>query len=269
MHRIYVLLFALFILSAWQLLSAVPPAASAPATQAVSTSITGTLVTKDTVTRIVAIDRAFANVLKTSEKNPKDTFLYEGVFDAKTQTFAIKNLLPTRSYDLVIWTENAAHEKVRWEGASMDYHRVILPATNPDNTPAGATEEDRAWLENFVKEMPAFYDKARVLHMAADHKHATLLVELARTREFHSDKGGEIIYRVELWYFENLFGGWAKDKNTEKVLARVRTAAEGLEKNWQFLPALGGVAPNVADKPVVITLPEKPTERNGLAGKVP
>ena len=142
----------------------------------------------------------------------------------------------------------------------MDYHRAILP-----DQPMAA--EDRKWLEDFVKEMPAFYDKARVLHMAGDHKHATLLVELARTRDFHSQKNGEIIYRVELWYFENLFGGWAKDKNTEKVLARVRTPGDKLEKYWQFLPQLGGISPGAAA--VTITLPEKPVEQNGLAGKAP
>jgi hypothetical protein len=115
--------------------------------------------------------------------------------------------------------------------------------------------------------MPAFYDKARVLHMAADHKHATLLVELMRTRDFHSGKGGEIIYRVELWYFENLFGGWAKDKNTEKVLVRWRGQGTELPKRWQFLPELGGVV--AGGKAIEVVLPEKVSEGNGLAGRLP
>ena len=51
-----------------------------------------------------------------------------------------------------------------------------------------------------------FTNKNRVLWMAADHKHATLLVELIRDSDFHSDAGGEMVYRVELWYFENYFG---------------------------------------------------------------
>ena len=143
----------------------------------------------------------------------------------------------------------------------MEYHRAIVPAE-------AATEEDKKWLADFVKEMPSFYDKCRILHLAADHKHAAVLVELARTREFHSDKGGEIIYRVELWYFENLFGGWAKDKNTERVLVRVRGTGEAFEKNWQFLPELGGIAIDANGKSdaVEIKLPEKAEAKNGLAG---
>jgi hypothetical protein len=227
---------------------------SQPTSQPAVTQLTGTLTTNDTVTRIAAVDRPWANVLKTSEENPKDKFLYEGTYDEKTKSFTIKNLLPTRSYDLIIWTENAAKEKTRWEGVTMDYHREILPADV-------AADDDKKWLENFVKETPAFFDTCRILHLAADHKHATALVELKRTRDFHAQKNGEIIYRVELWYFENQFGGWAKDKNTEKVLARVRTPK--LPKNWQFLPALGNLSPS--EKPLAITLPEKPTDQIGLA----
>ncbi|MCL2647612.1 MAG: hypothetical protein FWD61_11495 [Phycisphaerales bacterium] len=225
---------------------------------AVIRKIAGTIKTgeKQKVVRVVAVDREWADVLKTSVKEVKagkESFVYEGKVDGKN--FSVEGVLPGRSYDLIVWTDKDG-EKTRWEGACMDYHREILPDKE-------VTEEDKKWLTDFVKEMPAFTDKMRVLHMAADHKHATLLVELARTREFHSDKGGELIYRVELWYFENLFGGWAKDKNTEKVLARVRGKAEAFEKKWQFLPDLGGV---VAGKAVEVTLPEQADAKNGLAG---
>ena len=123
--------------------------------------------------------------------------------------------------------------------------------------------------------MPQFYDKVRPLKIAADHQHATVLVELIRTRDFHSDTGGEVIYRVELWYFENLFGGWAKDANTEKVIARVRGKPSDLPKNWQFLPQLGNLpaldptttAPATqAGEPIM--LPEKPDPKNGVVGGI-
>lgn len=243
---------------------------AAPATTtsqpAAAAALLGTLKTAETVTRIAAVDRDFADVLKTSLPDPKDPFLYDGTFDAKAGTFRVPNLLPGRIYDLIVWTQNAAGEKTRWEGACMNYHRPILPAGAGEPF----TADDQKWIEDFVKEMPAFYDKSRILHLAADHKHAVALVELARTRDFHSQQNGEIIYRVELWYFENLFGGWAKDKNTEKVLARVRAPADKMEKNWQFLPELGGLTPDPSGKAAAtITLPEKPTGKNGLAGKMP
>jgi hypothetical protein len=229
-------------------------------------SIEGTVTGGGKLVRVCAVDRAWADVLKTSAKEPKaggNSFAYEGKVDEKG-AFAIAGLLPGRTYDLIVWTQDDRGARTRWEGANMEFHRDILPDKD-------ATEEDKKWLQDFVKEMPAFMDKCRVLHMAADHKHATLLVELARTREFHSDKGGEVIYRVELWYFENLFGGWAKDKNTEKVLARVRGKADAFELNWQFLPALGGVTVPATGKSAAIevNLPEKAEPKNGLAGALP
>jgi hypothetical protein len=235
--------------------------AAGPETRPQAAEISGTIKTAQKMVRVVAIDRGFADVLKTSKKECRDKFVYEGPVDGKTGAFRVPRLLAGRTYDLVVWTEGADGVKVRWEGACMDYHREIVADKQ------GATAEDKKWLEDFIKDMPSFYDKARVLHMAADHKHATLLVELARTRDFHSGKGGEVIYRIELWYFENLFGGWAKDKNTEKVLARWRGPGAQIEKNWQFLPELGGIVPG--GKPVNLSLPKEVTGQNGLAGKGP
>ncbi len=76
---------------------------------------------------------------------------------------------------------------------------------------------------------------------------------------------------MELWYFENLFGGWAKDKNTEKVLVRWRGEGKALNKNWQFLPALGGISMDSGGKSeaVKIVLPAGPSKDDGLAGAAP
>ena len=168
--------------------------------RAVAAELTGTITSKQKVVRVVAVDRASADVLKVSLDDPKDAFVYEGKIDGGTGKFSVPGVLAGHVYDLIAWTEDEKGSRTRWEGVDMDYHREVRPTTE-------VTGEDRKWLESFVTEMPAFYDKARVLHMAADHGHATLLVELERTRDFHSDAGGEVIYRVELWYFENLFGG--------------------------------------------------------------
>ncbi len=222
--------------------------------RALGAELRGTIQSKQKVVRMVAVDRASADVLKVSLDDPKDAFVYEGKIDAGTGKFTVDGVLAGHVYDLIVWTVDERGEKTRWEGVDMDYHREIRPST-------GVTEEDRKWLEDFVTEMPAFYDKARVLHMAADHGHATLLVELERTRDFHSDAGGEVIYRVELWYFENLFGGWAKDKNTEKVMVRWR--GKGMPGRWQFLPALGGVT---VEEEMVVKLPVVADAQNGLAG---
>ena len=216
------------------------------------------LKTSAKVVRVVAVDRAWADVLKTSLAATKDDFAYEGHVDEATGKFHVEHLLPGRTYDLIVWTKDEQGKVVRWEGANMDYHRAIVPSS-------AVTAEDRKGIEALVTDPQQFYDKVRVLRMAADHQHATVLVELMRTRDFHSDTGGEVIYRVELWYFENLFGGWAKDKNTEKVLARVRGKPGELAENWQFLPELGGMVAGSVE--VKVELPEKAEVKRGLAGR--
>ncbi|MGN6371235.1 MAG: hypothetical protein ACTHN5_23515 [Phycisphaerae bacterium] len=215
--------------------------------------LTGTIKSGQRVVRVVGVDRGKVDVLKVSQEDPKGAFVYEGRFDAGTGRFTVPGVVGGQRYDLIVWTEDEKGVRTRWEGADMDYHRDIRPST-------ALTDADRKWLEDFVTQMPAFYDKARVVHMAADHGHATLLVELMRTRDFHSDKGGEVIYRVELWYFENLFGGWAKDKNTERVLVRWR--GKGMPGGWQFLPGLGGVK---VGEDRVVELAGRAEEKNGVA----
>jgi hypothetical protein len=246
--------------------------ASGPATRPVS-SLHGTLATSVDVLRVVAVDRGWADVLKVSALSAnaaageKDDFVYEAVVETAgggvevgaVKRFRVDNLLPGRVYDLIVWTKDAAGMETRWEGPNMEYHRDIRPSTP-------ATAEDRKAIEGAVTEPVQFYDKVRVLRLAADHGHATALVELVRTRDFHSDKGGEVIYRVELWYYENLFGGWAKDKNTERVLTRLRGVPGALPANFQFEPALGGLVPS--DTGVTVALPGKADSRHGIVGGV-
>jgi hypothetical protein len=246
-----------------------------------------TIASKDPIVRVVAVDRALADPLAITKDSPqtptKDPFVYVAHADPKPgggsgvgAAFTVPNLLSGQHYDLIVWTQPAGlaaganSALCRWEGCAMDYHRPIVP-----DQPA--SDEDTKWLKEFVATEPQFANKARVLWMAADHRHATLLVELIRDTEFHSGGSGEIIYRVELWYFENLFGGWAKDKNTERVLARWRGPGEtfppallgGHGGGWQFVPALGGVEPSAdpGGSPLKLALPEKPDPRRGVLGK--
>jgi hypothetical protein len=238
--------------------------ATAPATQPAAASLSGVILSKARITRVAAVDREWADVLKTSEPNPKDLFLYEGTVNDQGE-YRIDKLIAGRTYDLIVWTTAADGTVTRWEGATMDYHRPVTPST-------AATDADRKAIESLIKDPAQFYDKVRPLRIAADHQHATVLVELVRTREFVAGAGGEIIYRVELWYFENLFGGWAKDNNSERVLARIRGKPADLPKNWQFLPQLGGlqatlpVTATPASQPQAIQLPDTPDPRRGISG---
>jgi hypothetical protein len=206
--------------------------------------------------RLVAVDRSLADPLAVSKADPQDPFLYSAKVDAKTGAFTISGLLPGHTYDLIAWTKDT-----RWEGINMEYHRVVVP-----DQPA--TDDDKQWIKDFVSKELQFANKARVLWMAADHKHAVALVELIRDTGFHSGAAGEIIYRTELWYFENDFGGWAKDRNTEKVITRWRGQSEHFPANWQYVPLLGAITLDAtgASEPVHVTLPEKPEKKHGIAG---
>ena len=237
-----------------------PEAATEPAPKPESVTLAGKITGGGALGRVVAVDRQWADVLKVSKEEAKDEFVYPASLTDKAWTFSVPKLLPGRTYDLIVWTTTKDGAAVRWEGVNMDYHRPILP-----DKPLEA--EDRKWIEDFLRETPQFYDKCRPLWMAADHKHATVLVELARTNGFFSSKNDEVIYRAELWYFENLFGGWAKDKNTERVVSRWRGAGEKLPA-WQYVPALGGItikADGTYDA-INVTLPDAPDAKRGTTG---
>lgn len=225
-------------------------------------SIMGTINAGDAkITRVVAVDRQWADVQKVT-RTGKDQFVYDASIKPENGAFLITGLLPGRSYDLIVWTQNHDGGTTRWEGADMSYHRPILPAKP-------ITDEDKTWLNEFVMQIPQFYDKCRILWLAADHGHATALIELSRTREFYDSKNGDIVYRVELWYFENLFGGWAKDRNTEKVMARWRGKPPAIETNWQWVPALGGIAIKADGDhdPIKIELSKPDPKRGVVEGK--
>lgn len=229
-----------------------------PTTAPAEAKITGTIASSTPITRIAAVDRLWADTLKLSQSEPKDDYLYPGRCDPKTGNFTIDKLLPGRTYDIIVWNQIG-----RWEGVTMAYHRPILPTE-------AITDEDKQWMKDFIEKTPQFYDKCRILWMAGDHKHATLLVELLRTRDFHSGQNGEVIFRTELWYFENLFGGWAKDKNTERVISRWRGPGNTAPACWQYVPQLGGITipPTGQTPPLNVTLPEKPDKKRGLAGSL-
>jgi hypothetical protein len=262
--RLYATIFVAVGLSA--IAYADEPATKPAATRPESVAITGKIKSDSPIVKLVAVDRLWADVLKVSREEAAvsggDEFVYAAKLE-KDGAFSIAKLIPTRTYDLIAWTKAGGDgdaKIVRWEGVTMDYHRPIMPDKE-------FSADDRKWIEDFISKTPGFYDRCRPLWIAADHKHATVAVELARTQDFYAAKGGEVIYRTELWYFENLFGGWEKDKNTERVIARWRGDGAKLPA-WQIVPQLGGIsiAADGTFPKIEITLPEKPDPKRGSIG---
>jgi hypothetical protein len=86
-------------------------------------------------------------------------------------------------------------------------------------------------------------------------------VELLRTRPFHDSKPGEVIWRVELWYFAKWYGGWARQPNREVVLHRRRMPGRELPQSQRtFTERLGGIiaAPLAEAVPLLFAVPNRP-----------
>lgn len=117
-------------------------------------------------------------------------------------------------------------------------------------------EEDRAAIAEILT-VPSFYDTVRMLALEGNSQQAIALVELIRQRDFHAGKG-QIIWRVELWYFQFLNGGWAKVAQQNKLLDRQRFADrqsyEMYTASVRYVPKLGLAGPSPATSHAELTL---------------
>lgn len=98
---------------------------------------------------------------------------------------------------------------------------VDLSWYTQDKSPADApplTDDDREAIRAIVQDIPSFYNKSTIKLLAGDHSRATALVELVRESDFHAGKGN-MIWRVELYYFKFQYGGWKKSPSRTKSSA--------------------------------------------------
>jgi hypothetical protein len=114
---------------------------------------------------------------------------------------------------------------------------------NPD---AGALDDDdKQQINSILKDIKSFYDRTDALAISGDHDRTVVLVQRIRDSKFHSDSGGESIWRIELWYIKNEAGGWAKVNQQDRLIRRERfdssaTMKQEIEKtHWR--PDLGGI----------------------------
>lgn len=159
------------------------------------------------------------------------------------QSVVFESLLPATSYTLRLTLADGTV----LQGVDMGWHgpEPLQPNAEPMD------DEDRKQLQELFDGIKGFENKRRMLHLSGNHDRATVLAELIRDTEFHSDKGGEIIWRVELWYFKNQHGGWEKVQQMSKVLRRERFAGrtefEKETSKLRWLPALGGIRVDQAE----------------------
>jgi hypothetical protein len=186
------------------------PSVAAPG----SGTITGFIIPPDKVAKLFAVSRATGK-----------SYL-PAAFDRKTGKFAFEKMPGDASYDICFDTADGR----RIEGIDLEFvdarllrladvrRKQLGLAAEPEHkfSPSDVKE-----LLAFVRDLKDFMEIRRVLYVRGHGARATILVELLRTRSFHASTG-EVIWRIELWYFENQFGGWERLANQERVLRRER-----------------------------------------------
>ena len=235
-----------------------------PGHAAVAATLRGTIQSPSPITRIWAVNRVRTNPLAVSRGQlghgkTRTPWVFPGTWNPHTGHFSIAHVVPGHHYDLIVWNHQG-----RWEGVNMNYYRLC--------TPQGKfTAADCHQIVHFITKIPRFTNYNEPLWIAADHRHATVVVEQLRTTGFYSGRHGSIIFRVAVWYFQRFFGGWQKVSNMGVVLTRWRGPAGQIPNPWQYLPALGGIHVKKSGRysPIHIILPAKASAHHGLDGPIP
>jgi len=158
----------------------------------------------------------------------------KGTVDGRTVRFT--NLLLNVPYDVRI---DLADGTVM-QGVNLDWYDA-----EPARKNAAPFDNDDLDQVKQILAVPAFANQQDILMMNATHDRAAFLIRFLRTSAFHSDAGGEVIWRVEIWYFKNEHGGWAALSDVNKVLRRERYPSEkeylAATSKIQWLQTLGGI----------------------------
>jgi hypothetical protein len=205
----------------------------------------------------------------------KKTYTRES-FDKATGKFTFKNLPGDAAYDICV----SLPEGRRVEGIDLSFTdaRMVRLAAERRKQLGLAPERTHAFSQDDVDQMVKwlggikdFTDFRRALYVKGHGRRATMLLEGMRTRAHH-DSQGRHVWRIELWYFENRFGGWEKLNNQEQVLRRERILPEQWRQiHVEYYPELSArVDENGFAKPVDFEIPAKPDSSRGrIPGTAP
>jgi len=248
------------------LLGAAPLSEDPPViTPAKPGGITGTIAPAGQIASIAAVSRITGKTYERAE------------FDAAAGTFNFTDLPGDASYDIVIILKDGR----QIEGIDLDFvdARLLRLAELrraqlglPAEPPRPFTRADANGIIKLVADMEDFCDLRRVLYIAGHGRRATALVELMRARDFYDRGDDEVIWRVELWYFQFSGGAWQRLANQERILRRERLPAEQWRRiDVEYYPDLSVyVSPDGISHPVTFTIPAAPDPSRGRpAGSEP
>jgi hypothetical protein len=199
----------------------------------------------------IAPARSLSQTIRSAEASPSKgkSPAITGRVDGPAAHF--KEVDPRVQYDVKLTLADGAV----LQGVSMRWYSI-----EPEKTDAGElSDDDRQQITAVIKDIPAFYNKNDLLILRGSHDRAVALVQLVRDAKFHSDKGDEVIWHIELWYFENQHGGWEKVQQANRVVRRERFASQqayhdGVD-HLRWAPELGGLKPAKGESELAVTLP--------------
>ncbi len=228
-----------------------------------SGKVSGTVTPPDKIKSIRAVSRTAERIYKPDR------------FDETTGEFVFEDLPGDARYDIRIATPDGRII----EGIDLDFtDRRLLRLAEIRRKQLGLppprrhkfTKRDARDIIRHIETMEDFMDFHRPLYVKGHGKRATALVEMMRTRPFHQSDG-DIIWRVELWYFKHAYGGWELMDNQERVLERIQAQPrEGRQVNIQYYPQLSVyLDPRGKSEPVSFSIPEKPDVTRGRTPNTP
>lgn len=113
-------------------------------------------------------------------------------------------------------------------------------------------------MKDVLTKVLSFFNVNEVTLLKGNHNRAVMLVRLERNK-FYSDSGDEVIWRPEVWYFENHHGGWEKVLQSDRVVRRdvfkTHQAYHEVVDKLRWVPELGGLKSTPKSPDVAVTLP--------------
>jgi hypothetical protein len=141
------------------------------------------------------------------------------------------------------------------QGVDMGWYSRVPDKPNAEEL----NDDDRQQMKAVFTAGAQFFNVQEATLIRGNHNRAVILVREERTSTFHSDKGDEIIWSPELWYFQNNHGGWEKVLQTDRILRRERfpsrAAYHAVVDKLKWVPELGGLKSTPRTPDVKVTLP--------------
>jgi hypothetical protein len=187
---------------------------------------------------------------------------YEARLDPKTGEFTIDKLPFDKPYDLIVELKNGA----RLEGVNLRVKRTDYIDGDPP-----LIKDDEAKLKEITTKLSKFEDVHEYLAVGGNCQHAAVVVNKLRTRPFYESKEGEIIWRLEVWFYEReeLDDPWVKDQGTLFVVHyRERMQKADYDKKSITLdPKLGGLRPTAKEAKIDVGKLKLPDGKPGIRAR--